>query len=115
MMSISGFRRLIPLLGFALASGVAFAVQAAPQALGLVASSEPLPLICEGSECQVHLSAFCLQEAREIPPPGASYQLVAPSSVKLVLITAEGRKVEAPAAGTVTFTIYRAFTAIRPP
>jgi len=113
MVSISGLRHLVALVGFALASGFAFAAHAAPQALGLVASSEPLPLICEGGECQVHLSAFCLQEAREIPPLGTSYRLVAPRSVKLLLTTAEGREVEAPAAGTVTFTTYRAFTAIR--
>jgi hypothetical protein len=113
MVSISGLRHLVALVGFALVSGFALTAHAAPQALGLVASSEPLPLICEGGECQVHLSAFCLQETREIPPLGTSYQLVAPTSVKLMLTTAEGRKVEVPAAGTVTFTTYRAFTAIR--
>ena len=113
MVSISAFRRLVALAGFALVSGFAVAAHAAPQALGLVASSEPLPLTCEGSECQIHLSAFCLQEAREIPSFGAPYQLVAPNSVKLMLTTADGRKIEAPATGTVTFTIYRAFTAIR--
>src|SRR5712671_2103843 len=72
MVSISGLRHVVALVGSALASGFAFAAHAAPQALGLVASSEPLPLICEGGECQVHMSAFCLQEAREIPPLGTS-------------------------------------------
>src|SRR5260221_3562624 len=113
MVSISGLRHLVALVGLALASAFAFAAHAAPQALGLVASSEPLPLICEGGECQVHLSAFCLQEAREIPPLGTSYRLVAPRSVKLLLTTAAGREVEAPAAGTGNLTNYPALTAIR--
>src|SRR5260370_31967508 len=108
MVSISGLRHLVALVGLALASGFAFAAHAAPQALGLVASSEPLPLICEGGECQVHLSAFCLQEAREIPPLETSYRLGAPTSVKLVLTPAAGRTVEATAAGQVALPTLRA-------
>jgi hypothetical protein len=113
MPTIPDFRRLVALVAFVLASGFAPEVAAAPQALGLVASSEPLPLLCEGSECQAHLSAFCLQERRDIPPLGTVYQLVTAAAVKLVLTTAAGETIEVPAAGAVSFTVYRSYTAIR--
>ncbi len=35
-----------------------------PQALGLVATAEPVPFHCDGAECSVNLSALCLQQKR---------------------------------------------------
>ena len=40
------------------------AVQAAPQALGLVAMDQPVPLRCEGGQCRAEFTSFCLQKAR---------------------------------------------------
>lgn len=58
--------------------------RAAPQALGLVANAEAVPLICTDGVCEAEFTSFCLQEERDLPRTGTPYQL-AGGSLNLVL------------------------------
>src|SRR5690606_9112941 len=67
------------------------------QVLGLVASNGiPTPLTCTEDECSAHLSAFCLQQAREAPASGTAYAPAEGGRVTLVATTADGRTLRLP-------------------
>lgn len=73
--------------------------QAAPQALGLIASATPEPMTCRYGECVVTLSSFCLEQHRRAPVEGTAYTPAPGTRVTLILHGADGveRRVDAPA------------------
>jgi hypothetical protein len=87
---------------------------AAPQVLGLVASNgSPTPLICNGADCSAHLSAFCLQEARDAPSSGTDYAPAAGGTVTLVATMADGRTLRLPGQDYLDFRSLIGFTSVR--
>lgn len=61
---------------------------AAPQILGFVATTQPVPLNCVDGTCTAELSTVCLQEHRPAPIPGTAYT---PSKQSLFTLTVAGR------------------------
>ncbi|MCH7931148.1 MAG: hypothetical protein IH906_02920 [Proteobacteria bacterium] len=86
--------------------------RAAPQALGLVATNGPVPLRCFAGECAAEFSAFCLQQARDLPAPGTAYRAVG-DALSLIVIAADGKSRRLPGAEQLTFVTERSFTAVR--
>lgn len=72
-------------MAFAAAAG------AGPQALGLVATAEPVPLQCQYGSCDAFLSAFCLEEQRPAPYKRTAYRPAPGTAITLVVRTRDGR------------------------
>jgi hypothetical protein len=96
----------------ALAGGFATPAHAAPQALGVMASADPVPLVCAGSECRAEVTAFCLQESRPVPPEGTAYQAIGTAPMSLVLSRADGTTLTLDAATHARLSSRRGFTAV---
>ena len=94
------------------AFGLATPAAAAPQALGVMASKGPVPLACFGGECRAEITAFCLQEARPVPPEGTAYQAVGTAPMSLVLSRADGSTLRLDAAEHMRLSSKRGFTAV---
>jgi hypothetical protein len=94
------------------AAGSANPAAAAPQALGVMASADPVPLVCSGSECRAEVTAFCLQEARPVPPEGTAYEPVRAGPMRLVLTRADGSTLTLNAAEHARLSSRRGFTAV---
>src|SRR5262249_38837285 len=88
------------------------AVQAAPQALGIVASLAPTPMLCTDKGCRADLSAFCLQQQREDPHPGTVYHMAPGTQVTLVVTGHDGQQRRVEAGRYLSFTDDRGFAAI---
>ena len=86
-------RRTIAALSLALAT-TAFAISEiqaeTPQALGLVATTQPTPMQCHDGLCTAYLSAFCLEEHRKSPQSRTAYRLADNTEVTLLVQTATG-------------------------
>ena len=65
--------RIQRLAGLLLAAAVPVGAQAAPQMLGLARTVGLTPLHCAGGECTAELTAFCLQQERDMPRAGTVY------------------------------------------
>ena len=76
---------------------------AAPQALGLAATPEPVPVHCEGGTCSVFLTAFCLQQERPQPEDGVAYLPTESSEISLVMNTQDGTELTLPGREYVEF------------
>ncbi len=76
---------------------------AAPQALGLAATPEPMPLHCEDGLCTAFLTAFCLQEKRPQPEDGIAYLPTENSEINLLVSTKDGRTLMLPGRDYVEF------------
>lgn len=101
-------------IGFAIASPADALAQSTPQVLGLVASNGiPTPLTCTDDECSAHLSAFCLQQAREAPASGTAYAPAEGGRVTLVATTADGRTLRLPGEPHLAFESRIGFTSVR--
>ena len=87
--------------------------QAAPQILALVASAEPVPLICRNGECGAEFSAFCLQEERASPIEGTRYTLHGGEGVRLIASTRDGGTIELPVGTELKITTSRSHTTVR--
>lgn len=85
---------------------------AAPQILGLVASTGPIPFACDGAGCRAELSSFCLQQPRANPAPGTAYQPAAANGIFLVGTDLQGAAVRIAAAPFLRFSSARGFTAV---
>ena len=84
--------------------------QAAPQILGLIASSEPVPMTCLNGTCTAELSSVCLQEHRPTPSTGTIYRPAKGTEIILAVAGVNRRiRVEA----TLRFTSLRQFTAVK--
>ena len=106
------YRTIIAAAALAFASTFSSA-NAAPQMLGLVATLEPAPLACADGVCEIEISAFCLQQERDMPAPGTAYAPVDPAKIILVARTADGREVRRPAGDLVRLNTARAQLAVR--
>jgi hypothetical protein len=78
-------------------------VSAAPQALGLVATPEPMPVHCEGGTCSIFLTAFCLQKKRPQPEDGVAYLPTESSEINLIVSTQDGKELTLPGRKYVEF------------
>jgi hypothetical protein len=80
-----------------LAAGVALAIPAmaspagaAPQVLGMMASSDPIPFTCNDRECYALVGSFCLQRDRDVPGFGEPYEPNFTERLKLSLTDSAG-------------------------
>lgn len=67
-------------------------VAAAPQILGLVATTEPTPLTCVGGICTAEFSTFCLQRQRIMPVAGTAYRPADGTELTLTVAGPDGTK-----------------------
>ncbi len=86
---------------------------AAPQALGVVATDEALPMQCVDGECTTILSAFCLQKDRKPPAHGTAYLPVDNDALTVVVRSRAGETIRLPSEGLVRFATYRGYNAIK--
>lgn len=85
---------------------------AAPQALGLMATNAAVPLPCLAGECAAEFSAFCLQQTRGVPDPGARYRVLG-EDFTLLAIAADGKTRRLSGADHLTIVSARSFSAVR--
>lgn len=104
--------RLVVVATTALIFAATHAAVAAPQIMGLVATTEPVPMQCDGEECSALLSAFCLQEKRLPPDLESAYRPAGEGQVFLVVTAADGRTVRLPANGLIQFSSRYGYTAV---
>ena len=71
-------------IALTLLSGTA---RAAPQSLGLVATQQPVPLLCDTDRCVAQLSSFCLQRARKAPNHGTVYHVAGGAGTREIPLT----------------------------
>ncbi len=91
------------LLGAACLLGVA-AAQAAPQALGLIATYDPVPLACDGHECSGYFTSFCLQMARTQPKPQTPYRPAEKTELVLHATDKAGKTFDLPGSKFLKFS-----------
>ncbi|MEC8700278.1 MAG: hypothetical protein VXY20_13150 [Pseudomonadota bacterium] len=72
------------------------AVAGQPQALGLLAAADPVPMRCEVGTCRAVLSSFCLQQDHRSPSAADAYRMVRPDTVWLVGHDAASRRIDLP-------------------
>jgi len=108
-----------PLAGFLFGAIVSVALLlhpgaalAAPQGLGLVATAEPVPMICDGDGCVAQLSSFCLQGNRHSPNYQTPYYVDGGTGLWLHLTDADGGRRTVFAEKLVRFVSTRGYTAI---
>ena len=105
--------RILALLAFVAAALPLSPAKAAPQILGLVASNGMVPLHCADGACTAELSAFCLQQDREVPPAGTAYRPIDGAELRLVATTANGETQRLGALGHAQFFSLRNYTAVK--
>jgi hypothetical protein len=86
---------------------------AAPQILGVMASSTPVPLLCDKKECSAVIGTFCLQRDRDIPRYGTPYGLANGEQVTLHVATATGDIRTLPGEAWLSFTGYSGYSTAR--
>ena len=85
---------------------------AAQQSLGLVATAQPVPMICDDGGCVAQLSSFCVQRERRSPNYGTSYYVAGGAGLWLHLTDADGGQRTVPAEGWVRLVSTRGNTGI---
>ena len=98
-----GFALRSMLLGAACLLG-ATAAQAAPQALGLIATNDPVPLSCDGHECSGYFTSFCLQMARTQPKPQTPYRPAENTELVLHVTDKAGKTFDLPGSKFLKFS-----------
>lgn len=86
---------------------------AAPQALLVVATAEPVELTCEGGRCSAELTSMCLQEYRASPARGTRYTAHDPSQISVWGERLDGSRVRLAVADELRITSERGHSAIR--
>ena len=104
---------LIAAVVAALVTLVAGTVGAAPQALGLVATASPTPLICRDGECAAMFASFCLQRHRIAPFRGTLYRPARNIDITLVVTRADGTEVRLPGNDRLLFRAGADYTLVR--
>ncbi len=110
------FRHRIGSAGMVLAALVALGsgtAQAAPQALALVATEGKVGLACEGRECSVELTSFCLDAGRFSPPRKTPYRMAGSGQIRLIGTTEDGRTLALDARSHLRFESARRHLAVR--
>ena len=108
-------RRTIAALSLALAATTFAASEIraeTPQALGLVATTQPAPMQCEDGLCTAYLSAFCLEEHRKSPQARTAYRLADKTEVTLLVETAAGDTLRLPGRDWLGFKTRTLFTGV---
>ncbi len=85
---------------------------AAPQSLGLVATAQPVPMICDDGGCVAQLSSFCLQRERKPPNYRTPYYVAGGAGLWLHLTDADGGHRTVPAEGLARLVSTRGYTGI---
>jgi hypothetical protein len=98
-------------IAFAIATFVPFGAQSAPQILGLIATAEPVPLICADGVCRAEFSSVCLQKDRDMPTEGTVYNLVG-DKVTLIITDKDGGEKRIAAANWVDVRSAETYTAV---
>jgi len=98
------------LTGFLIALGGS-AVQAAPQALAVIAPDEPVEFACSGTGCVLHLPTLCLQSYRDPPDYGTPY-MIAAGGAALLVDTGATAPMRLPADGRVRITANENFSSV---
>ena len=104
-------RTRIALTAFMLTFGAIPMAHAAPQLLGVVASSAPLSLHCEGDICRTEISTICLQAHRETPERHQAYTAYNLSTFSLNVVNADQEQKDVPLTEG-SFTSTRGYTAV---
>jgi hypothetical protein len=108
---------LLLALPFLILAGLILAgsnAKAAPQILGIVASSGlATPLHCENGYCSASLASFCLQEARYAPRNGHDYRLAPGGRLTIIAETSSGATLRIPAEKLLDIRTRTGFTAVR--
>ncbi len=87
---------------------------AAPQMLGVIATLEPVPLICARGVCSAEFTAFCLQERRASPARGTAYAAHDPRRIILTGVKkGTGKTVRLAAADALGIAAERGHSAVR--
>ncbi len=86
--------------------------QAAPQSLGLVATAQPVPMICDEGGCTAQLSSFCLQRERRPPGYRTPYHVAGDAGLWLHLTDADGGHRRVPAEGFARLVSSRGYAGI---
>ncbi len=111
MISLS-FRALLPIVvAFLALSGFARTAHAEPQILGVVATSAPIPMRCDGTECVAYLATFCLEPDRPQPPYGLTYRPAKPGHVQISTLASDGR--HRPVGTSARFSAEYYYTAVK--
>ncbi len=90
----------------------AFQAAAAPQALAVIASNEPVPMQCADGSCNVILSAFCLQKDRKPPAHFTPYHPISGDGITVIAQTRAGETVRLPGDSLLSFTSHRGYNAV---
>ncbi len=85
---------------------------AAPQSLGLVATAQPVPMICDQGGCVAQLSSFCLQRERRPPGDRTPYHVASGAGLWLHLTDADGGHRRVPAEGFARLVSSRGYAGI---
>ena len=104
------FAATLPLIVTALSPAPA---QAAPQILGLIASSEPVPMTCMDGRCTAELSSVCLQERRPTPPTGTVYRPAKGTHITLSVTRPNGVEARQQVEAALHFISLRQYTAVK--
>ncbi len=111
MLSFS-FRSLLPVFVSLIAvTGIGRAAFAEPQILGVVATSAPIPMRCDGTECVAYLATFCLEPDRPQPDHGLAYLPAKPDHFRISTLNAEGRHLSVKT--KIGFTAEYYYTAVK--
>jgi len=104
-----------PIIAVVLAAVAVFPLtaNAAPQILGLVATTAPLPLQCIDGICSVEVSGVCLQEHRPAPVPGTAYRPAEGSALTLVVKDRHGASRTLAVAEQVAIRSARGFNSLK--
>ena len=100
-------------LGIVLSLVIGGRASAAPQILGLLATTAPTPLTCNDGVCSAQFSAFCLQEHRISPTAGTAYRPARGTALTLSFTGPDGIERTLPVGHRATIEAHRAFHAVR--
>ena len=85
---------------------------AAPQILGLVATSQPLPLTCKNGTCKVEVTTVCLQEHRVAPMPGRAYTAGKGTEITMNIAAANGLRKSISVSKKISIIAQRHYTSV---
>ena len=107
------FKALAFLAAFSLTAIAPLPAQAAPQILGLIASTDPVPMTCVSGTCTAEFSSVCLQEHRPTPSTGTVYRPAKGTHVTLTVTGPDGVILRLPVAAALSFVSLRQFSAVK--
>lgn len=84
-----------------------------PQALGVVATREAVPVTCADGRCTAFLGAFCLEEKVLPPDHGTAYRANRAGDVVLTVTDTSGRTRRLDSAETMTIHSHLGFNALK--